>query len=59
MQVEQNLGFNKWGMNQLSSVVIVLFVRVRYVRYVEEFLFGIMGNKVMVLDVLGRVYEFL
>lgn len=59
MQAEQNSGSNKRGTNQLSSAAIVPLVRVRYVRYAEEFLFGITGNKVMALDVLGRVHEFL
>lgn len=38
-----------------DSGLLKVFVRVRYVRYVEEFLFGIMGSKVMVMDVVERV----
>ncbi|KAG0561323.1 hypothetical protein KC19_9G055100 [Ceratodon purpureus] len=56
MQAELNTGSNKRKEIHLQGVP---YARVRYVRYGDEFLFGITGSKPMALDVLGRVQKFL
>ena len=54
MQAKLNTGSNIRHQPQVSP-----YARVRYVRYGEEFLFGITGSKVMAIDVLDRVQVFL
>lgn len=61
MQAELNTGSNKRS-DQLvegDSGLPKVFARVRYVRYAEEFLFGITGSKAMAMDVVERVQRFL
>lgn len=54
MQNELNSGSNK-----RNEAVAEPFARVRYVRYSEEFLFGITGSRNMAVEVLERVQTFL
>lgn len=54
MQNELNTGSNK-----RNEAVAEPFARVRYVRYSEEFLFGITGSRTMAVEVLERVQTFL
>lgn len=57
MQAELNTGSNK--RNEKQAALVSPYARVRYVRYGEEFLFGITGSKAMAMDVLDRVQTFL
>jgi hypothetical protein len=57
MQAELNTGSNK--RKEIPALQGAPYARVRYVRYGEEFLFGITGSKAMAMDVLDRVQKFL
>lgn len=57
MQAELNTGSNK--RKDTPALHGAPYARVRYVRYGEEFLFGITGSKAMAMDVLDRVQKFL